>query len=247
MTLSTFECIASITEHSAGFAQAARVDLGGRVEHCPEWSVADLVWHLTEVHWFWATIAEERPGSPPEEFRRPPRGSDDELVDDFVAGAARLVQVLRDADQNASCWTWAPSQQDVAFITRHQVQETAVHHWDAVHAAGGSLIIEDDVAVDAVEEFLTFSVSSDADPADPPQPPLDGRLGLRAVGTDAAWTLTDGRTPGTVALERGAADVLTVEATASDLLLWLYGRTEVDESAVDADLLARFRGLCFTD
>ena len=27
------------------------------VEHCPGWNVADLVWHLTEVHWFWSTIA----------------------------------------------------------------------------------------------------------------------------------------------------------------------------------------------
>ncbi len=38
-----------------------------------------------------------------------------------------------------------------------------------------------------------------------------------------------------------------LEATASDLLLWLYGRRELDTSALPADLLARFRELSFTD
>ena len=32
-----------------------------------------------------------------------------------------MVDVLRAADQDAVCWTWAPSQRNIAFITRHQV------------------------------------------------------------------------------------------------------------------------------
>jgi hypothetical protein len=98
MALSTFDCIAAITEHSAGFAEATRPHLGAKVEHCPGWSVADLVWHLSEVHWFWSTIAEERLAAPPEDSRRPPRPTDEDLVDGFVSGAARLMQVLRQAD-----------------------------------------------------------------------------------------------------------------------------------------------------
>ena len=66
MSLSTFDCIAAITEHSAGFADATRADLDARVEHCPDWSVADLVWHLTEVHCFWGTIVAEQMPSPPD-------------------------------------------------------------------------------------------------------------------------------------------------------------------------------------
>src|SRR3982750_3413558 len=168
MALSTFDRIAAITEHSAGFAEATRPNLAAKVEHCPGWSVADLVWHLSEVHWFWGTIVEERLAAPPEDSRRPPRPADEDLVDGFVSGAARLLQVLRQADQSASCWTWAPQQQDVAFITRHQVQEAAVHHWDAAHAAGMELVLDPVVAADCVEEFLTFSVSSDAHPVEPP-------------------------------------------------------------------------------
>ena len=247
MTLSTFGCIATITRHSAGFAEAARGNLDARIEHCPEWSVADLVWHLTEVHWFWGTIVEERLGSPPDESRRPARPADDGLVETFVLGAARLVEALREADQSASCWTWAGWRQDVAFVTRHQVQEVAVHHWDAVHAAGDELVVDPAVAADSVDEFLHFSVAAEDDPDDPPDTVLDGTLTLRATDTGDTWALSDGSRPGTVHVEHGGTAGPVVEAAAADLLLWLYNRTRLDTSAVPDDLLSRFRALCFTD
>jgi uncharacterized protein (TIGR03083 family) len=247
MTLSTFECIAAITEHSAGFAEAARGNLDAPVEHCPGWTVADLVGHLTEVHWFWGTIVEERLTTPPDQSRRPPRATDDAVVEAFVAGAARLVEVLREADQSDHCWTWAGWRQDVAFVTRHQVQEAAVHHWDAVHAAGDALLVAPAVAADSVDEFLRFSVASEDDPDDPPQTRLDGRFTLRATDTGDSWALSDGSRPGTVHVERGATGGPVLEATAADLLLWLYARTAPGSTAVPEDLLARFRALCFTD
>jgi hypothetical protein len=45
----------------------------------------------------------------------------------------------------------------------------------------------------------------------------------------------------------GTAGGPTLEATGSDLLLWLYGRVDLDTSTVPADVLARFRALTFTD
>lgn len=240
--------LTAIAEHSRGFSDATRGNLGAPVEHCPGWTVADLVWHLTQVHWFWGTIAGERLAEPPDEARRPPRTSDDGLVEAFEAGARRLVEALRSADQADSVWTWAPLQQDVAFITRHQVQEAAVHHWDAVHAAGSALAISAPVAADSVEEFLTFSVSSEADPAEPARPALDGEFALAASDTEDAWTLLDGDIPGTLRFDRGRTDgVPAVTATASDLLLWLYGRVQLGTATVPDDLVARFRALCFTD
>lgn len=247
MTLSTFEAIAAITEHSAGFAEATRRDLDAPVEHCPGWSVADLVWHLTEVHWFWGTIVGELRTAPPDDAGRPPRTDDAGLVDAFKAGAVHLVEVLREADQSAHCWTWARWQQDVAFVTRHQVQEAAVHHWDAAHATGAVWTLEPSVAGDCVDEFLHFSVASDDDPDEPSTPPLDGAIAFRATDTGDAWTLRDGK-PGTARVTTGAAhDAPLVEARAQELLLWLYQRVELDTSAVPADLLARFRGICFLD
>ena len=247
MPLSTEECVAAIEAHSAGFAEATRDNLAAQVRHCPDWTVADLVWHLSQVHWLWATIAEERPDRFPDDARRPERPADDQLVSEFEKGAERLTAVLRAADQRAACWTWAPLQQDVAFITRHQVQEAAVHHWDAVDAAGGTIAIEPAVAADSVSEFLTFSLSTDADPAEPPKPALRGAFVLHATDTDDTWTVTDGSAEGTVAFTTEDAEAPRISATASDLLLWLYGRADLDTAPVPADVVARFRDLAFTD
>lgn len=240
--------LAAIAEHSAGFAAAARSNLDADVRSCPGWTVADLVEHLTEVHWFWGTIAEDRLSEPPDESRRPAKAPRDQLIEAFQAGADRMVNVLGSADGDTKVWTWAPAQQDIAFITRHQVQEAAVHHWDAADAAGGALIIAAPVAADSVDEFLTFSVSSDADPAEPVRPALAGRFALRCTDASAAWTVSDGSAPGTIRFAPGAgADVPSITATASDLLLWLYGRVSLDATAVPPDVIGRFRALLFTD
>lgn len=242
-----FDRLAAIEGHSAGFAAAADGNLKAKVAGCPGWTVGDLVRHLTEVHWFWTTVVEEQQPAPPDESRRPADASEDHLIEVFRAGAARLVSVLRLADPKARCWTWAPAQQDVAFVVRHQVQEAAVHHWDAAHAAGRQLVIDPEVAADAVDEFLTFSVSSPADPADPPRPALEGRLALICSDIDAAWTVEDGEVQGTVVHSRGApAATPAMVARASDLLLWLYRRVELDTGAVDGALAERLRALCFT-
>lgn len=247
MTLTTELCLDAIARYSQELAAAARDNLTAQVEHCPGWTVADLVWHVTEVHWFWGTIAEGRLSQPPDESLRPARAHDDGLVAAFETGAARLVAVLAAADQSASCWTWFPGQQDVAFITRHQVQEAAVHAWDAVSAAGGSLQIDTRAAVDSVDEFLSTSLADESDAAEEDLVPLDGAFALRAGDTGDAWTISDGPVPGSLSMTRdAAAGVPTLHAPASDLLLWLYGRTQVD-GEVPADLLGRFRRLSSTD
>lgn len=248
MSLPTFDPFEAIAAHSAGFAEAATGNLGADVEFCPGWTVEDLVRHLIEVHWFWATIADERLAAPPEKERRPDPGPPEQLIGTFQAGAERLVKVLSAADGHDRVWTWAPAQQDVGFITRHQVQEAAVHHWDAVHATGGALVIAGPVGADAIAEFLTFSVSSDADPAEPVRPALGGRFALRCSDLDASWTISGGSSPGTIDhAETAGADVPAITATASDLLLWLYDRVDVDTDPVPSDLLGRFRALLFTD
>ncbi|MCW2762508.1 MAG: hypothetical protein JWR85_2709 [Marmoricola sp.] len=254
---STEDHLAAITQHSHGLASAARDHLTAPVEHCPGWTVADLVWHVTEVHWFWGTIVGELLSEPPDDSRRPARAPDDGLVEAFLAGAQELVDTLRAADQSAACWTWA-TQKDVAFVTRHQVQEAAVHHWDVANATGGlpgPEFIDDAAAADAVDEFLTFSVSTDDDPVD--RPALDGELwfcGCVSAGPFRSWVVTDGRRPGTVAF-RHEHQTLPEAATgghvsSGDLLLWLYARTPSVLSTFpeeDHPLVQRFRALSFTD
>ncbi|MFL6162393.1 MAG: maleylpyruvate isomerase family mycothiol-dependent enzyme [Jatrophihabitantaceae bacterium] len=239
---------AEIALQSAALAAAAEGRLAAPVEHCPGWTVADLVNHLLEVHWFWARIAEHRLAEPPPEDDRPARPADAELLDRFRAGAGQLVEVLRHAEPTVPVWTWAPTQQDVGFIQRHQAQEAAVHRWDAEHAAGHAVTLDVPVSVDSIEEFLTFSVSTPDDPADDPRANLAGAFVLRATDAEAAWTVSDADQPATVRFQRGAQPGLPVLAgTASDLLLWLYRRVELPAQAQVKELIERFRGLTFTD
>lgn len=248
MTLSTQDCLTAIGRYSELLAQAAEGHLTSRVEHCPGWDVADLVWHLRDVHWFWATIAEGPLPTPPDESARPSRPEDEEeLIPAFRDGAARLVKVLGAADPQATAWTWA-SQKDVAFIIRHQVQEAAVHAWDAVHAAGRAVALDPVVAADAIEEFLTFSLAGEEDVASDSLPPLDGSFAIRATDTGDVWTVRDGDVPGAIVAERGAENgVPALEASASDLLLWLYRRVELPLGDVPIELAARFHADSFTD
>lgn len=240
--LSVEDCLAAILSHTHGLAAAAEGNFEQRVEHCPDWSVADLVWHLTSVHWFWNEIAHHKPVQEPD-LVRPERPTDVELIPALLAGVADLVDTLRSADQHEPCWTWG-QEENVWFITRHQVQEAAVHHWDATNAAGSDQWEMDPVvAADAVEEFLTHSVANPRWPM-PEVEPLREPLVIPMAGE--LVTVTDGPLKGTITHSVATSDA--PGNPASDVLLWLYGRVPDDRiTAAPQDALARLRALTFTD
>jgi uncharacterized protein (TIGR03083 family) len=248
MSLSVEQCTDAISGYSSALADAARDNLDARVEHCPDWSVADLVAHVTEVHWQWRTVAAERLDAPPDDGRKPQRAPDDRLIEVFEDGARQIVEVLAKADQSAPCWTWFPSQQDVAFITRHQVQEAMVHAWDAANAAGRPLELDPVLAADCVDEFLTTSLAEEEDARNDDFPTFDATISLRATDTGDGWTLTDGPIPGSLVMSRGATEgVPTLTAPAGDLLLWVYQRRDSVPGDVPEELVAKFRKLSGTD
>jgi hypothetical protein len=67
-------------------------------------------------------------------------------------------------------------------------------------------------------------------------PAVTRPLGVRAIDTGDAWTLTPREEGGPPQLERGKADGEAVlSGTASDLLLSLWKRLPADRLAVDGD------------
>ncbi|HEY5438188.1 MAG TPA: maleylpyruvate isomerase family mycothiol-dependent enzyme [Acidimicrobiales bacterium] len=237
----------TIAKHAAELADDAQGHLDDEVEHCPGWVVADVLQHLVEVYWFWTTVVAERLQDRPESGRPAPVERD-ELISTFISSAKKLVAALRDTNQMDTVYTWAPSQHNVAFVSRHQVQEIVVHHWDVRHATGRVILIEPDVAADSVDEFLTFSVSNTADPAEPPRPALGGPLALACSDVDASWTIVDDVVPGTIRFTSGVAEgVPVLTSTASDLLLWLYARLELSGDELAEKRGRRLQALTFTD
>ena len=140
-------------ESEAFYATADLADPTRPVPSCPAWTVADLVWHLGEVHWFWGTVVELRATDQDAvEALKPARpAAYSELLAWGRSEAARMVDLLAGADDATPVWTWSPPHQHVGFIRRHQVQEAAVHRWDIQHAAGQ--------APDPLDPVAAFSMS----------------------------------------------------------------------------------------
>ena len=228
--ITTERAVEAISAHGHGLADAAEGNFAASVVGCPGWSVSDLVWHVREVHYFWASIVEglvTDPNTVPE-IARPEL--EDELLADYRQGVGQLASVLTGADQTAALWTWS-HQKDVAFVTRHQIQEAAVHRWDAETAAGRTIHIESDIAADSIDEFLEHSTPSRYDNAQR----LGGTLHLHATDAPGEWLIRENE-QGQLQVDRGhdKGDA-ALRGTASDLLLMLYRRLRADHGEIIGD------------
>lgn len=199
--MSTQRCVEVIDASGEALAALAAGHFDAEVVGCPGWRVRDVLQHLIEVHWFWTKVVEDRLTEPPG-AGRPDRVEDDHLVSRFLLGVQRLSAALAAADQGAEVYTWSPAQRDVAFVTRHQVQEIMVHGWDAANAVGAPWEIAADAAADAIDEFLTFSVSSRVDPAEPPAPRSTGSSPCAARTSTTAGRSRTTSIPGPCATRR---------------------------------------------
>ncbi len=211
---------------------------GARVPSCPDWSAADLCYHLYEVQSFWATIVEGRLGSA-DGIDEPSRPGDAALPDALRAAARRLVAALRAADPSETVWTWADDK-SLAWVARRQAHEALIHRVDGELAAGVDSSLDSDLAADGVQELVDWFFGTA--PAWATFVPLER---VRLVRTDGPgeWYLAKGRFTGTGPESGNEFDMVTVLAggpgdadaevrgAAAALDLWLWGRA--DRSALE--------------
>ena len=214
MTLEPDDMLGFIeTESEAAAATIAPAALDARVPSCPEWSLAELIWHLGRVQRFWASAMRAGDVAPEFPAEAPGPSQAGELDAWFRASTRELLDALRELSWDAPAWVWWKDDRTVGAIARHQVQEAAVHRWDAQHAVGNADPLPTPAAVDGVDEFLWIARQ------------LRGPEPLAFHATDTGETFTAG--PG--------APLATASASASDLVLLLYGRVNADEVAVAGD------------
>jgi uncharacterized protein (TIGR03083 family) len=236
-----------IDERSEAFRtallSAPALDL--KVPGCPEWTLLDLAQHLGAVHRRWAAVVTAGPADAPPA----------ELLSEDVAGAPRereallawsaestqlLLDALRAAGPDRGCWTWwgeSDSPQTSAAVARHQVQEAAVHAYDAQLTAGSPEPLPDEVAVDGVEEFLvTCAGSTGAWPHEPTAADFhatEGRSWRLSLSADGGRTT---RLSSPTAVGEGPEPAAaSARGTASDLVLALYERITIDSLQLDGD------------
>jgi uncharacterized protein (TIGR03083 family) len=204
-----------IKADSAALADAADQDLAARIPSCPDWSMADLVRHLLQVHRSWGRIVSEGIMEP--SWSEAPLPENDTVVAEFRANAIWLADVLGATDPATPCWTWGP-EQNAGFVQHFQVQEAALHRWDAESAVGIPRPIATDGAADALEldNDLLPLVAKDVPAA------------FTVVATDAPFEITMTPSP-----ELPVAGSL--RGTASDLLLVFWKRLPLDTVDVTGD------------
>ena len=204
-------------ESAAAAATISPSSLDARVPLCPDWSLTELIWHLGRVQRFWATTVhagELDPEFPAEEVGP----SDANALDAwFRASTRELLDALRTVPWDTPAWTWWKEDRTVGAIARHQVQEAAVHRWDAQLAASGSPVpLPTKLADDGVDEFCWLARQMRG-----PQP-------IAFHATDTGTTFSAG----------ADEPVVTASAPASDLVLLLYARVSPDAVIVEGDRTA---------
>jgi uncharacterized protein (TIGR03083 family) len=228
--------LAAASEMTAEAATAAGPDAA--VPSAPGWTVADLLVHMTSGDLWARTIVETRStqrvaNELPDD---PPTG--EALVPWYLDGAHRLVAALGEIDPATSLWTFSKADRTARFWLRRRAIETTVHCYDAQLAAGHTRPVDAPLAVAGIDEFLEVFL-----PRFGAEPLADGAtIHLHCTDVDGEWLVTGGPDVALVTREHAKGDV-AARGTASDLLLFLWGRAPIEtlELFGDAALLERFR------
>ncbi len=257
--LSPESYLSHLRSESARFREVlAGCDPEARVPSCPDWSAADLLWHLATVQRWWAEVVGARPERP-QEVEPPRPASYDELLATFDGWSRDLVDALEGADPADEAWNWSDDH-TVGFILRRQAHEALVHRIDAELAAGASSDVDPILATDGVHEVL--AVMYGGCPPWGSWEPGEGIVRLDTTDTGEQFWLRFGTftgtdpDSGTTYADEEDFHVVTppegddepdvvVDGPAAALDLWLWKRGDDREISVVGDqaVYARFRAV----
>lgn len=214
-------------------------DPDAEVPACPDWTLHDLGVHLTGAHRWWTHVIQagttERPEDRPEVDEDP-----DDLPRYLEEGVEALLDELRDHDEFDRAWTWW-GERHVGRIARRMAHETAMHRWDAQDALGDAEPIGGRLAADGVSEFIDVFL----DTQDEPWPYEPATLHLHRSDGRGNWSVT--LDPMSGQSRRARDDAAVLRGTASDLLLVLWRREELDAIRVTGDRPTVERFLAWAD
>jgi len=236
---STVDYIAHVRTESARFGEClGAADLDKVVPTCPDWTAADLLWHLTEVQLFWSAIVEGRLAEPgAADAAKPDRPADRvDLLALFAAAGTRLANCLETATFETPVWTWADDK-TVGFVARRQAHEALIHRLDAEMVVAEATPIDPALAADGIDEILRVMIGAVPSSATFVE---DGRTArIEASDVGSVWNVRFGHLTGAGpdAGTNRSVDALVVAESRSDIepgavvragagLLdsWLWGR-----------------------
>lgn len=241
----------AIERHGIGLANAAeKAGPNAPVPTCPGWSVLDLVQH-TEAVFRQKTEAVRNPTTEGPSDKVELAGDAD--VASYRQALAEMLDVFTNADLTVPSWTWCTHDHRADWWVRRMAHEAAIHGADAGVAAGDTLDIEQDLAIDGVDEILDEmlvggpswgSVTAGETRIDLG---AGSRLWQLRFGQFSGTSPTSGRTYDLDTLIHDAAGepAAVVRTDPATLDLWLWGRASLPSGSITGDpsIAARLRAL----
>lgn len=250
--------MAAIRRESDRFADVlAGTDPAARVPTCPDWSADDLLWHLTEVHAYWARIlrtgAQTDDDAEAVEADKPERPADRAaMLALFAAETDALLDELAARADDEPAYFWLETDRTVGATRRMQAHEATMHRIDAELAAGvASGPIDSALALDGVRHAVgamwAWWGTVDGFRFVP-----GGVAELRATDTGESVLIEVGRWQGvgqsgksydvpSARLAAGGVPAALATGTAEQLDRWLWGRGEEPGVSGDDEVLAALR------
>ena len=247
-----------LKQESARFFEALHdVPSDAPVPTCPSWNAEDLLWHLAEVQWFWATVVREHvtEASVANDLKAERPSSRSDVAAFFERASSDLAQILAATPPETHTWTWS-EEQSVRFIRRRQAHEAFIHRIDAEVTAGTQTSMDAILSADGVDEVLRIMYGGTPSWGRfAPRP--EETIRFRAVDTDDSWLVTLGQFTGTdpdtetsydepdirvADMDSGTDAAATIVGLAADMNCWLWHRpTAKDvERSGDAAVLRAF-------
>jgi uncharacterized protein (TIGR03083 family) len=242
------DLLAVIESEGARVLAAYGENPDGRVPWSDRWTVRSVARHVAGSHRAVALILAERPDADFDRAAALPRveAGDPEFPEWFAANTRRLLDQGRTVPSTEACWAPHPLLAGTAaYWTRRIAYDTLVHRWDAEAGAGTiGAAMAPEVAADAVDELVDVGLRVTRAVRQSPAGPA-----IRLVCTDDphAWHLDLAVAGALTVHDRPTDAALAVSGTAEALLLWLWGRVDLDDGAVEVDgdrsVLARWAEL----
>ncbi|MBM0224973.1 maleylpyruvate isomerase family mycothiol-dependent enzyme [Micromonospora sp. ATA51] len=225
------------TEGPAFAAAVAEAPPETPVLSCPGWTVSGLTRHLGGVYqWVRSFVTSGSTNLPARPAAELPAGMTP--LQFWQQEYDQLMALFEGLDPESPAWNWAPQPKKAGFWPRRLAHETAVHRWDAQLAIAAGGPIEAKLAADGVSEVLDTWL-----PAGRRRTPGQWHGVVQLTATDAAqdWYLRL-RGEGVALLDTATVfgheehhARAQVTASASDLMLALWGRISFDTLGVTGD------------
>jgi uncharacterized protein (TIGR03083 family) len=231
--------IAIVRAESQRFADVlATADPYTRCPTCPDWNAVDLLWHLSSVHFFWASVLSRNALTEADiaavEQSKPARPTD---MADLLAlreqATTALLEQLDRLDDNEPRWSWWPPEQTVGFTRRMQTYEATMHRVDAELTAGLPIgPIAPDVAAGAIDHAVDVMWGWLPEGAT-----YEARAVVEFIASDVdqQWLVKVGTASGSPRAVRATVGepTATVTSPVVDLALWAWTRGGTVEIAGD--------------